>query len=314
MTLSGQDQASLDQLDRKLRVVRDRVRSVALRYTTGFLLYGEGGQCKSFTVLRKLDRLRADFKHHNSRMTGRGLFDVLRKHPDSVHLLEDVEWLFRDKMAQGVLLSALWGPERDGVMQRLVTWTAHRTALQFYFTGGVIITSNRPLDDLAELRALGTRLNPVHLHCTNEEVAALMRHVALQGHRHVGGVLEPAACLEVAEAIIDHCRQANRNLDMRLLVHGFKDRLQYEAGETECDWHDLVLSRLTQQAAPARRSRMQRIEQEREVARRIKDLPRAERLRVWKETTGKCQTALYDRLSEVELAPGNPETRKSGQP
>ena len=133
--LSTDDQAHLDRLDRKLMVVRDRVRSVVRGYTTGFFLYGEGGNCKSYTVVQELDRLRADYKLHNSRMTGRGLFDVLRKFPDSIHLLEDVEGLFRDPMAQGVLRSALWGRQRDGEQERLVTWNAHKTSLHFYFTG-----------------------------------------------------------------------------------------------------------------------------------------------------------------------------------
>ena len=110
-------------------VVRDRVRSVVLGYTTGFFLYGEGGNCKSFTVVQELERLRADYKLHNSRMTGRGLFDVLRNLPDSIHLLEDVEGLFRDPMAQGVLRSALWGQRRDGEQERLVTWNAYKTNL-----------------------------------------------------------------------------------------------------------------------------------------------------------------------------------------
>ncbi len=298
--LSTEDQNHLDRLDRKLMVIRDRVRSVVRGYTTGFFLYGEGGNCKSFTVVQELERLRADYKLHNSRMTGRGLFDVLRKFPDSIHLLEDVEGLFRDPMAQGVLRSALWGQERDGEQERLVTWNAYKTSLQFYFAGGVIVTSNRPLADLPELRALGTRINPVHLACTNHEIAALMQKVALDGYQHRGERLGPEACLEVAEFVIDYTLRANRNLDMRLLVNGFADRLQDEAGETECHWHDLLLCRLLERAVPAKESRAERLHREREIAAQIKDLPREERLRVWRELTGKSEKALYRRLAELD--------------
>jgi hypothetical protein len=298
--LSNEDQGHLDNLDRKLMVVRDRVRSVVRGYTTGFFLYGEGGNCKSYTVVQELERLGADYKLHNSRMTGRGLFDVLRKFPDSIHLLEDVEGLFRDPMAQGVLRSALWGRQRDGEQERLVTWNAYKTRLQFYFTGSIIVTSNRPLDDLPELRALGTRINPVHLACTNHEIAALMRKVALDGYRHRGESLGPQACLEVAEFLIDHCLRDNRNLDMRLLVNGLADRLQHEAGETECHWHDLLRCRLLERAVPAKESREARKLREQEIAREIKDLPREERLRAWQERTGKSEPALYRRLAELE--------------
>ena len=299
-TLSPEDQTLLGTLDRKLMVVRDRVRGVVKGYTTGFFLHGEGGNCKSYTVTRELDRLGADYKVHNSRMTGRGLFDVLARHPDSIHLLEDVEGLFRDAMAQGVLRSALWGQRRDGEMERLVTWNAFATSLQFYFTGGIVVTSNRPLADLPELRALATRVNPVQLACTNHEIAALMRKVALDGYRHRKECLGPAACLEVAGFVIEHCLRANRNLDMRLLVNGFADRLQHEAGETECHWHDLLLCRLVERAVPAKESRADRLDREREVAREVKGLPREERFRVWRERTGRSEAALYRRLAELD--------------
>ncbi len=299
-TLSLTDQRHLDRLDRKLMVVRDRVASVVRGYTSGFFLFGEGGNCKSYTVLQELERLGADYKTHNSRMTGRGLFDVMRKHPDSIHLLEDVEGLFRDPMAQGVLRSALWGQQRGDDQERLVTWNAYKTNLHFYFSGGVIVTSNRPLDDLPELRALGTRVNPVNLFCTNQEIAALMRKVALDGFRHRGDRLGPGESLEVAEYVIDHCLRANRNLDMRLLVNGFADRLQYEAGETECHWHDLLLCRMVERAVPAKESRAERLLREREIAARISDMPRDERLRVWHERTGKSEAALYRRMAELD--------------
>ena len=44
-------------------------------------------------------------------MTGRGLFDTLAKHPDAVHVLEDVEQLMNDKNALGVLRSAWTRPD-----------------------------------------------------------------------------------------------------------------------------------------------------------------------------------------------------------
>jgi hypothetical protein len=298
--LSPEDQAHLDSLDRKLMVVRDRVTSVVRRYTFGFFLYGKGGNCKSYTVMQELERLRADYKLHNSRMTGRGLFDVLEEYPDSIHLLEDVESLFRDSTAQGVLRSALGGQQRGDEWERFVTWKAAQTWLGFYFTGGIIVTSNRPLGDLPELRALATRVNPVHLCCTNPEIAALMRKVALDGYRHRGESLGPEACLEVAEFLIEHCLRANRNLDMRLLVNGLADRLQHEAGETECHWHDLLLCRLLERAVPAKESRAERLHREREIAAQIKEMPREDRLRAWQEKTGKSEAALYRRLADLD--------------
>lgn len=110
----------------------------------------------------------------------------------------------------------------------------------------------------------------------------------------------PQAYLEGAEFLINHDLRDNRNLDMRLLVNGLADRLQHEAGETECHWHDLLLCRLLERTVPAKKSRAEGLHREREIAAQIKDLPREERLRAWQEKTGRCEAALYRHLTELD--------------
>src|SRR6516164_2662505 len=109
MELSADDLKHLDSLEGKLQIIRDRVRSVAGGYRNGLHLWGEGGIGKSFSVLSELEKLGADYILTNSRLTGRGLFDLLRESPDQIHVLEDAEPLLGDKNACGVLRSALWG-------------------------------------------------------------------------------------------------------------------------------------------------------------------------------------------------------------
>ncbi len=300
MTLSAEDRAHLATLEAKMVIVRDRTRSVALRLTTGFFLHGTGGIGKSFVVLGELDRLGADYKLWNSRMTGWGLFNVLKEFPDSIHVLEDMERIFRDTMAQGVLRSALWGQKKDGEMVRLVTWNAHGKQGDFYFTGGIIILANRPFHDIPELQAVATRINPAQLHVSNPEVAALMRHIASQGHTHGGLSLTPQQCSEVCEFIISEIAAVSRNLDLRLLHNSFADRIQWEQGEACAHWQELVRSRLEERVIPVvRERRSERVEREREIARQIRDLPREERADKWRQLTGKSEKALYRRLREI---------------
>src|SRR5262249_25643726 len=157
-----------------------------------------------FTVLKTLDEQLANYKLHNSRMTGRGLFDVLAEWPTAVHVLEDCESMLRDPNAANVLRSAVWGP-RDpatGLMVRTITWNVNKARLEVAFSGGIIIVANRAMDDLPELRALATRLNPLLLPVTFEETSALMRRIALDGHRNGEFTLPPEQCGEVAEFLI----------------------------------------------------------------------------------------------------------------
>ena len=115
---------NLERLEKKLALIRDRVRSVALRYNTGFFLFGDGGTGKSFVVQGELESLGTRWKRHNASMSAPGLFEMLHDLPEHVLLFEDMEPLYKDKTALGYLRSATWG---DANMQnRLITKTINK--------------------------------------------------------------------------------------------------------------------------------------------------------------------------------------------
>jgi len=204
--LSHADQENYKQFDAKLQMVRDRTVGVARGYYNGFFLSGPGGVSKSFTVLKELKRLKIPYRLSNSRMTGRGLFDILTRYPEDIHVLEDVEQLMNDRNALGVLRSALWGQRRgdSGPQERLITWSTHKMRLETLFTGGIIVISNRQLVDLPELQALKTRIPCMHLQPGDNELRALMRHVALKGFEHGGLKMDPVECSEVCRGRSSH--------------------------------------------------------------------------------------------------------------
>jgi hypothetical protein len=284
-------------LDAKVQLVRDPVRGVADGFSTGLYLWGEGGTSKSFTVDETLRALGKPYKSANSRVTGKGLFALLRDFPDVVHVLEDVETLFGDPHAFGVLRSALWGqPGSGGRAERLVTWTTGKERGEVVFTGGVVLVANRPLVDLPELRALATRITVLHFRPTNEEVAAKMRAIARGGHTHGDLTLSPDGCLEVADEVIARSQRLHRNLDLRLYVNACQDRLQWEAGAAETHWLDLLDSRMKERTTTGTArpdSRADRQARELGILRELAGLPRADRLVAWQRATGKSQAAMY---------------------
>ena len=307
-TLSPEDQTALQQLKDKLQIIRDLVVSVVKRYTTGLILTGRGGTGKSWTVIEELKRLKADYDLHNSHMTARGLYDALSAKHNSTHLIEDNEPLFRDQKALGVLRSATWATLRDdkGRPVRHLFWETFRESGDTVFNGGIIVIANRPISRMPEMQAWATRLPHSDLDVTADEIAALMRSVALQGH-HIGDVfLEPKACLEVADFLIDKSRELKRALDMRMLVIAFAHRYQAEVGHSESSWQDLVRSLLRGRPVVAGDvepvgKREQDKARELAIVREIAGLQREERLRVWKEKTdGKSEKALYRRLAEFK--------------
>jgi hypothetical protein len=302
--ITSEDTAVRASLEQKLQLVRDRVQSVADGYANGLYLWGEGGLSKSYTVQHTLNELRKPYKLSNSRLTAKGLFELLRDHPDLVHVIEDAEPLLAAKHASGVLRSALWGQDGpDGRQERPVVWQIAGTRVEVLFTGGIILVCNAPLENLPELRALRTRIPILQYGPTTAEIILMMRDIASKGHRHGPHELTPTECLEVAHQLIARFQQLQRTPDIRLMINAFKDRLQWANGASTMHWIDLLDSRLKERTTTATNhylSRSARTEQEQEIARRTMHLAPQERLQVWKHETGKSQPALYRRLQEVQ--------------
>jgi len=76
----------------KLTLIRDYVRGRGAAVCHGlFSSVATAGISKSHTVLSELEKLGADHKLFNSRMSGRGLFQALAEYPNTTHILEDME-------------------------------------------------------------------------------------------------------------------------------------------------------------------------------------------------------------------------------
>jgi hypothetical protein len=260
--------------------------------------------------VQQLQRLGANYRVSNSRVTGRGLFDTLALYPDCVHVIEDAEQMMRDSNAVGVLRSALWGQRRDGdrgPQERWITWLAYGAHMEVLFTGGLIIVSNRHLLDLPELQALKTRVPCMHLQPTDGELRALMRHIASKGFEHEGRALGPDECKEVCEFVVTESLSLHRPLDVRLLIGGFCHYLQEDQGDSGVHWKDIVAARVRERPVAFKEEvviggRAARKQQELQIVREIMAVTedRQERLRLWQERTGKSQAALYRRLGELE--------------
>jgi hypothetical protein len=310
LQLSEFDQRHLEAFQKQLSLVQDKIVAVVKDYSTGLFLHGTPGTSKTHTVMETLKELQANYKLFNSHMTGRGLYDTLEDFPDAIHVLEDMEQITHDRGAQGVLRSALWGQRRDGDrsrQERLVTWTTCKMVHSFYFTGGVIMISNRPLSDMPELQSLKTRIPCMRLQPNDNEMRALMRHVSLRGYEHDGKRLDPADCIKVCEYVIEESLSLHRLLDMRLLINSWNDFLQWEEGDSACHWRDSIAARVRERATYFRTevstvTRAARKQLDLDIVREIvqSTADRTERLRLFQERTGKSQPTFYRRLAELD--------------
>ena len=302
--LTKDDQKSLESLERKYQAIRDRVTLCANGYGNGAYLWGDGGIGKSYSVIRQLEKLSAPFVLHNTRLSGAGFFKTLEEHVEAVHVVEDVENIFRDKNAMNLLRSALWG-QRDasGRQRRVVTWITHKEERRFDFQGQIIFTGNRPLGDIPELRALATRIPVIHLQATRPEILALMKRLSQKGHMTDKGRLTPRQCGGVLDYFLE-VYPPDRVFDIRILIRAFDDRLGVKklGNKLSSSWKELIMSQLTGTAEPPL-TRGEKLRRETIIAIELADkgFDQKTLLKEWKERTGrKTLDSYYRRIKATK--------------
>jgi hypothetical protein len=298
VTLTKKEKEDLESVAGKMSVVRDAVMGLVTDYHTGFFLWGEGGTGKSYTVLQTLQESQASYVYHNARMTGRGLVDALQRAPDNIHLIEDAETLLDDRKAWGVLRSALWSQSRKKPPEREITWTAFNTVIRFIFTGGIILISQGDVgQSQPAIRALKSRVKACRLDLTNDEIRAMMKKICLDGFTYGEDYMSPEECWGVATYIISKLETLQRNLDLRLLLNGFKDYLLFKTGNSVNHWHVLLDGRMQERVVYRTRTE-QKVEETR-IALEIHEMnvPTGKKIELWKERTGLSQPAYYRALN-----------------
>jgi len=268
LELDDEEQAALASLEGKMEHIRAALDGLNGKYHTGLFVWGEGGMGKSYTVLRHLQAMGAKHTVHNSRLSARGLVDALEAAPDDIHVIEDAETMFHDKKVAGVLRSALHSQSEEKPLKRIITWTTHQTQTRFVFTGSIVIISNLNLaDQQPEIRALKTRISVLRLDVTNDELLALMKRTCADGFQFGNDRMTPTETWQVARYIRQELALLQRPIDLRLLINGFKDYLQWrnlEAGSLH--WGDLVKGRIREGVHSDAVGRRERIARDRTLA------------------------------------------------
>lgn len=285
--LTTDERRDLTTLENKLDHLRDSVRGVAQGYQTGLFVHGEGGTSKSYTVLDELRKLKSEYIYHNTRMTARGLIDALQRSPTSLHLIEDAETMMDDRKTPGVIRSACWSNTNPKArpMIRPITWGAHATGIRFDFTGGLIVISNANLATaIPEIRAMKSRIIILGMDVSAEQIKALMKKICLDGFTFGDDYIVPDECLEVRQRVIDRLSELKRNLDLRVMINGFKLYLQWKNGDSKLHWHDL-LDGLMSERTVAYKDRVSKQAEKHQLAMSIHamSIPWAEKLKLWKD-------------------------------
>lgn len=297
--------SALTTLRRQQSLIKDRIRAVVHREANGVYLHGRPGSSKTYLVRTTLEALGQRYAYSNGHLTPVGLFDLMEENPQSVVVLDDVSAIFEQPKALQILLAAL-GTPHDGSRTRTVRYKTATVDKTAFFEGSVVAISNLQLAGHTNdvLEALQDRVHVMAFEPTDEEVEAGIYEIAGTSPRGV----EAYYALEVARYLLKQCRDLGVRPSVRLFVDkALPDFRLWQAGNSESDWHDLVRSSVRQMVIPHRHelrdmTRKDQLAAERNTVQNICAAfsNRKDRLKAWRDQTGKGQSAFYRRLQELE--------------
>jgi hypothetical protein len=306
--LTEADRANLESYRYKCKQVRDMTAAVLRGTHTGLMLFGAGGNGKSYSIRETLEERRVkeilpedtlaagaededepkeefgydSWVNHQGRITPKGLVEQMARFPQSVHLVEDAETMFDDRNSWGVLRMALHSQDHSLHPKRRITWkiSTKGGSFDFYFTGSLVIVANRLLkSDSEEVEAVKTRCPVVNFDISNEGLVAKMKELCNNGYNAISTApLTAHQCYDVLDFILTaiekdpllkrDARGAEKKLNMRLLISGFRF-LALGKMEPAINWKHMLLDQLKQVVGAAKRTRAERIHDETEIAREI---------------------------------------------
>ncbi len=287
----------IHQYRRRREVALALVEAVAHGRSAGCYLWGRAGIGKSFSVRERLDKLGVRYEAHGGHMTGLGLFDSLAAKPNTIHVLDDLELLLRDRTAQAIIRQAGWTTDATAngkVAPRMVEYRTKTTAQRIEFCGGLVMLGNSPPGDSPILAAVASRLEPIQYDLADEEVVAAVREWAGQER---GGVTA-AARTEVAEFLFDLCAKHDIRPDFRMWENAVRKRQQWDAGHSAVDWREVVAATVQGEIRlRGFKPKKLRVEEEIQLVVSIDTMPERARLERWRERTGKSDSTYWRRRS-----------------
>jgi hypothetical protein len=301
-------------LSQREALVRDAVRMVAERLTTGFYLFGRAGTGKSHIVrstLRGMGEMFADL--NGPRISAGGLFRLLDC--DDLIILDDANTLLRNRQALPILLSAMEPPANR---VRLLTHARRNDEERAYFGGGIILISNIALNENDDEHcALKSRVPVLRYEPNNLELGARMIDLADQGWASPGAQnveILPTEARKVAEFLIEQMLAHDENypFDMRLLVDKALPFFLLWKDGAESSWEDLVVACIEERTikpqheanrqAPLSREERRRAEQEIMQTIMSQYPTRDEQMKAWTQKTGKSERSGARRRAEILAA------------
>lgn len=174
---SGNGPAHRNRIDLLQQSIWDWTEDVLDGVLPGLIIFGASGLGKSMVVRDCLKNrgINPDPPVVNKgHMTARGLFDLLQARASAqVVVIDDIEHLFSDPKALGLLRAALGDNPSD---KRMVQYQTSTGEEGFQFKAGLIVIGNRiPRQSYADVQAVMEKSHTIEVDVTPEDFSAYLR-------------------------------------------------------------------------------------------------------------------------------------------
>jgi hypothetical protein len=290
----------LSALEKREKVLAAQIQAVCHGYTTAAFVFGPGGLGKTHLICGILDGLKGkSWRHHTAYTTPRALMNSFIEYPESIHLFEDCEKMYKTDVGSSILRAACGSPRQR---QRQVTYETADAEINIVFSGGVIIVSN---EDIAKgkgpMQAVASRFKPIKWDMTVQERVARILQIAGLGWSKGNADVPPKECLKVAEFLAHQMLSGDTRspVDIRTFCeHAMPAYLQHRQGATSVDWRDIVRSKLSGnvEVMEKRGDRNDRLRQLALAIHADAKLDRKAKMAKWTKETGMGQAIFYRHL------------------
>lgn len=196
-------------------IPKQYVKMVANGYARGFLLFGECGCGKSYSVIRAFKEINKKFVMLSGHITNLELYHFLFEHRKENIVLDDVNVLDNEQNLN--LLKACLS-DNSRIVQYHTSSNRLKVPNKFIFEGSIILLLNKIPKKCENLNAMVSRILNFELKLDYKTKIKLIFELLKQEYKE----LSYQERLDIAKFIKENTNQATENLSLRLLFHFYE--------------------------------------------------------------------------------------------
>ena len=262
---------------RYFSTLENYIKMIAQDYSNGLIIKGSGGVGKSFSVIKVLNELNADYIFMTTFSTPLSLYKFLYEHKTELIVFDDVSGLITEEKSLSILKSALWNATNIRTINYFSTSEKLDIPSQFEFTGKIIICCNTLNEKDSHISSMKSRCLFLELNFSYQDIIQLFYEIAKLPYKK----LSLDERIKIVDFVKENTTEATEQLNIRTLIHLF-NLWDYSKNNNQ-DFIKLALNFLT-------------IDDDLKILLEVENMETSSRNQKWVEMTGLSVRTLQRKL------------------